>query len=232
IYGRAAGNPLLIEELCKLLCVRGALRFERGHWHVPLLAELDLPATKEEAAASRLAELTVDQQALLQRAALLGLVFDPRLLAVAPAEVESVHRELAAIQEAQLLGPVPESDGALLQFSHELIRQAALLAPARPRLQSLYRQLAEALAENLSAEEQQEWADWLGRAFSAAGRPAQAGDYFSRAGDLASRLCAVPEAVAAYRQAASALANSGEVDRAEALRRRARALLAERPGTD
>src|SRR5207244_3629188 len=114
----AEGNPLYIEQLVALLSENG----DRP-------SELTIPATLQALLAARLDRLGPAELGLLERAAVVGRVFERgALTALVPPELrQTLDAHLAGLVRRQLIQPwsgrLPDDEG--YRFRHILIRDAA-----------------------------------------------------------------------------------------------------------
>ncbi|MEJ2211116.1 MAG: tetratricopeptide repeat protein, partial [Anaerolineae bacterium] len=149
LHRETGGNPLFLLESLRALQDEGLLfRDEAGRWNTPwdattaTYAELPLPIGVQDVIARRLTQLTAQERAVLQTAAVLGSGFSFRLL------------QETAGQPADALLPVVytlvrrrflEEQPAAYRFSHDQIREVTYrLLPPSTRLAS-HRQAAQAL---------------------------------------------------------------------------------------
>ncbi|HEX8930489.1 MAG TPA: AAA family ATPase, partial [Actinomycetota bacterium] len=157
----AGGNPLFIEELvAELIDRRVLVRSGDDRWEATAdLAHVPIPAGVSALLAARLDRLEVGERAVLERASVVGQVFDRQaVVALSPApERPAVGPRLAMLVRRQLLraegadGPA-DGDAATagpgaFRFRHLLIRDVAY----------------EALPKRRRAELHERLADWLGR---------------------------------------------------------------------
>jgi class 3 adenylate cyclase/tetratricopeptide (TPR) repeat protein len=142
IVAAAMGNPFYVEQLLSMLIDDGLLRLQDGVWSTSSdLSELAVPPTINALLAARLDRLLDDQRAVIEPAAVAGVVF-PRAgveelvdAALRPA----IGRHLLALTQKQLVRPdTPSPDEEeRFRFQHVLIRDAAyngLLKRARATL--------------------------------------------------------------------------------------------------
>ena len=228
IVGRAAGNPLFLEEL---------LRHARTSGFDALPETLDAVATREIDA------LPPAARRVVRYASVLGRVFDPALLSELLG-VETIDRGLLRSLSTYL---VP-SEGQL-QFRHALLQEAAYESlPFRTRVE-LHRCAGEAILE-LSAGDEADDAllslhffraqDWertwksarvAGRQARDAYAPAEVATHLQRAIIAARRLGDVPPAEVSelLYQLAEAFALIGLYDKADDSYRRSAALVPDEP---
>jgi tetratricopeptide (TPR) repeat protein len=123
------GNPLFLEELLAMLVEEGRLRLDGGRWVADDLAAASIPPTVQAVLAARLDRLAGEERAVLDRASVMGQVFDrAALLALSPPEARAgLPDRLLSLVRKELLrpseGPFGGRDG--LRFRHLLVRDAA-----------------------------------------------------------------------------------------------------------
>jgi tetratricopeptide (TPR) repeat protein len=155
----AGGNPLFIEELIAELIDRGLLVRSGDRWEATAdLAHVPIPAGVSALLAARLDRLDAEERAVLERASVVGQVFDRQaVVALSPAPARpAVGPRLAMLARRQLIRG-EGSDGADgdpattgpygFRFRHLLIRDVTY----------------EALSKRRRAELHELLADWLGR---------------------------------------------------------------------
>jgi DNA-binding CsgD family transcriptional regulator len=179
------GNPFFAEELLKRSLERDDV-------------ELALPISIRVAIATRLGELTSDEQAVLQHAAVLGYRFDPTTLAlIAGRDVAAVMPILTRARDLNLI--VEESRARItFRFRHALMRQtlyeSMLTLAARPLHERIARTL-ESLPDAGDRLDELAYHWWEAR------DRAKALEYCDRAGDAAFAVNAFSEAVTYYERA-------------------------------
>ena len=129
IVHAAEGNPLFVEQLLSMLVDDGLLKEVDGHWRCEDdLSELAVPPTINALLSARLDLLSSEERAVIEPAAVIGLVFERAPL---DALVEQpLHAKLAdhlsALAEKRLIVTEHATDGeARFRFHHILIRDAA-----------------------------------------------------------------------------------------------------------
>jgi class 3 adenylate cyclase/tetratricopeptide (TPR) repeat protein len=154
----AEGNPLFLEELLAMLIEEDRLRLEGGRWVADGLAAATIPPTIQAVLAARLDRLAAEERAVLDRASVMGQVFDrTAVLALSPQAARAdVPVHLLSLVRKQLLRP---SEGSLggrdgLQFRHLLVRDVAY----------------ESLPKQTRAELHERYAGWLASTAGARGR--------------------------------------------------------------
>jgi class 3 adenylate cyclase/tetratricopeptide (TPR) repeat protein len=149
ILAAAEGTPLFVEEMLSMLIDDGSLARDGDRWVATgPLVDLRVPPTIQALLAARLEQLTRDERAAIQRAAVCGKQFHVGALAalldedgreVRPALMSLVRRDLIRPDRSSLAGE------DAFRFRHQLIRDAAY----------------EAAPKALRAELHERFADWL-----------------------------------------------------------------------
>ena len=147
ILAAAEGTPLFVEEMLSMLIDDGSLARDGDRWVATgPLDDLRVPPTIQALLAARLEQLTVDERAAIQRAAVCGKQFHVGAVAalldggeVQPILMSLVRRDVLRPDRSSL----PGQDA--FRFRHQLIRDAAY----------------EAAPKALRAELHERFADWL-----------------------------------------------------------------------
>jgi hypothetical protein len=114
IIHNAAGNPYYILELIRSLIAQDVLIREDGNgaWHVTRsVTSLDLPDSLQRLLAARIDRLSVQEQLVLQVAAVIGPVFWLNAIQATLGEAQPLKANLTALQREQLIqesGRVPD----------------------------------------------------------------------------------------------------------------------------
>jgi tetratricopeptide (TPR) repeat protein len=155
----AGGNPLFIEELIAELIDRRLLVRSGDRWEATAdLAHVPIPANVSALLAARLDRLDVEERAVLERASVVGQVFDRQaVVALSPGPARpAVGPHLATLVRRQLIraegsggadGDAATAGSEGFRFRHLLIRDVTY----------------EALPKRRRAELHERLADWLGR---------------------------------------------------------------------
>ena len=149
ILAAAEGTPLFVEEMLSMLIDDGSLARDGDRWVATgPLVDLRVPPTIQALLAARLDQLTGDERAAIQRAAVCGKQFHVGAVAalldgdgreVRPTLMSLVRRDLIRPDRSMLAGE------DAFRFRHQLIRDAAY----------------EAAPKALRAELHERFADWL-----------------------------------------------------------------------
>jgi DNA-binding CsgD family transcriptional regulator/tetratricopeptide (TPR) repeat protein len=141
VVAGAAGNPLFVTELLNAIMQEGSLHTTNGHAEVSGAA---MPPSLHLTILGRLSALAEEAIQLLRAGSLLGSTFSITELATVLARPVT---DLTPAVEAVLAFGVLEEHGVLLQFRHDLIREAVYAdMPSSLRL-GLHREAATRLAD-------------------------------------------------------------------------------------
>jgi DNA-binding CsgD family transcriptional regulator len=191
VIARAEGNPFFAEELLKSALGK---RAERGRDELPI----SIRATIVE----RLRGFSPEERAIVDRAAVLGLRFDPHVLArMLHVDVDAILPTLRKARDANLIVEADDGGRVFFRFRHALTRQAVydelLLFDARRTHRSILETLEsfDAESEHLEALAYHAWE---------ARDPAKTLHYNVRAADSAFALSAFPQARLGYERALEA----------------------------
>jgi class 3 adenylate cyclase len=147
ILAAAEGTPLFVEEMLSMLIDDGSLARDGDRWVATRpLVDMRVPPTIQALLAARLDQLTGDERAAIQRAAVCGQQFHVGAVA-ALLDGEEVQPILMSLVRRDVLRPDRSSLAGqdAFRFRHQLIRDAAY----------------EAAPKTLRAELHERFADWL-----------------------------------------------------------------------
>jgi len=158
IYSGTEGNPFFVEELFAHLVERGKLFDAKGEFRAGLdLNDVDVPQSLRVAIGRRLSRLDEDTRKVLATAALLGRSFPFELLGnLAGIDTDPLLDCIEEAEKAGLLSSTLQGREVRFQFSHELIRQAALTEISAARRQRLHLRVADAI-ERIYANILEDW---------------------------------------------------------------------------
>jgi class 3 adenylate cyclase/tetratricopeptide (TPR) repeat protein len=189
IAERGEGNPFFLEELAR--ASRDQATGEVG---------MSVPETVQQVLAARIDQLTADQKAALQVAAVLGREFSLELAGEVWDRDVSLEARLQELKGVEFLW---ERHGALERifvFKHALTREVAYDGMLEARRRQLHGRAGDAL-EHSEASQRFEHCELLAYHHSRGTDPARAIPYLAVAGNRARDRYANEEAIAAYRQA-------------------------------
>jgi predicted ATPase len=152
IVAAADGNPLFVGELVRMLVDDGVIvRTEEGWLATAELGELVVPATVAAILASRLERLDPAERALVQRAAVIGRVFERDALedlSTDPPE-PPLDDHIRSLVGKQLVWPVSDlTDAEAFRFLHLMTRDAAYASIPKELRAALHERFAGWLENN------------------------------------------------------------------------------------
>lgn len=141
------GNPLLANQLIRVLIDAGAVRFEHGRWGVWSEPSRDLTIALAGLMSRRLDRLSADARPILSTAAVIGRVFDIDLAIAAGAGTE--EEVLDALDEAIDLAVVEAvgTRGNEFAFTHGLLVDAVRRSINPRRLSRIHERVAAAMEQ-------------------------------------------------------------------------------------
>ncbi|MEP6602557.1 MAG: adenylate/guanylate cyclase domain-containing protein [Spartobacteria bacterium] len=212
IVARAEGNPFFIEELLRSLLDAGVISLdEEGARLVREVQAVDVPDTLQEVLSARIDRLLPENKRALQKAAVIGRVFQRTVLARLHENDGSAGGGLArSLEELQRRAFIQSreqnaSETASLHedeyiFKHAITHDVAYESLLRATRKELHGLTARAL-EQLFPSRLDELAATLGYHFERAEASADAAKYLGKAAERAQRTFANTEAVDLYRAA-------------------------------
>ena len=206
IVDRAGGNPLFLEEIIRTLIDSGAVdRDSRsGRWRATeSIGTLQLPDTVQGVVIARVDRLAEEVKQVLRTASVVGRSFLYRLLREVMKLERELDRELATLQDFDLIREKQRQPELEYIFKHALAQEAVYESILLETRQHLHRSVAEAI-EALFRERLEEFYGLLAYHYARAEAWKQALDYLLTAGDRAGQIAADGEALDHYRQALAA----------------------------
>lgn len=153
ILTTAQGNPFFLEEIVRALMERQLLYRTAQGWQVATeLATVTAPDTVQQVVLSRVDALATPQKRLLHRAAVVGRIFRPRLLAALLPSESKLDQRLTELTDQAFIyqeRSLPERE---YSFRHVLMQDAIYHALPSRRRARLHQSVAEAL-ESLYADD-------------------------------------------------------------------------------
>ena len=205
ILDKSEGNPFFLEEVLRSLIESGGLAFDSGKWTLTTAGDvMQVPDTLQGVLLSRLDRLSEELKQLTQKAAVIGRVFQYRILERIASADNSLREQLATLELSGLVRERCRIPKLKFIFKHALTQEVAyqtLLTPAR---KVLHRKVGEAL-ESIFRDRAEEFAGVLAYHFFSAESWQKALEYSIRSGDAAFRVCAYPEARGHYGRALECL---------------------------
>lgn len=196
IVEKADGNPFFVEEIIRSLIETKQLIRENSHWKVVRDdAKVSLPNTLRGVLSARIDRLPETTKHILQNAAVIGRIFDLRVLKRLTDLKGEVDSHIQYLREASLIEPLRGE----YAFRHVLIQEAAYDSMLIKSRSVLHRQIGEIL-EELHSERVEEFAPLLAHHYYVA-QDGRSVKYDMLAGENAARLYANAEAATHFRRA-------------------------------
>jgi len=196
IVAKADGNPFYIEELIRSLIETKQIVRENSHWKAASgEATFALPNTLRGVLNARIDRLPETPKHVLQDAAVIGRLFDVRILKRLTNLNDSLDTQIQYLEEATLIEPV----GDEYMFRHVLIQEATYESILIKNRTELHRQIGETL-EELHKDRIEEFAPLLAHHFYTAGDERSL-KYDVSAGEKSARLYANIEAATHFSRA-------------------------------
>jgi class 3 adenylate cyclase/tetratricopeptide (TPR) repeat protein len=199
ILERSEGNPFYLEEVLRSLIDDGQVVREEGHWRATRdIIDAKIPETLAGVLSARIDRLPETTKRVAQAAAVIGRVFQHRVLesvcrnAPAAERVEHIEPHIATLSYEQLVRERARDPEREYIFKHALTCDAAYELLLRSRARDLHARTGAAL-ESLFPERSDELAAMLAWHFSEAGDPKRALAYSLSAAANARRLYALRE---------------------------------------
>ncbi|PYJ11989.1 MAG: hypothetical protein DME93_08740 [Verrucomicrobia bacterium] len=206
ILDRAEGNPFFLEELIRSLRDSGVLRIEQSHLVATReIKAIDVPDTVQATVMTRIDRLAPSSKSTLQRASVIGRIFQERILVrlqkedgakLADSLDELQRREFVRLTEET---PTDDRDRKYL-FRHAIIYEVAYNSMLLARRKDLHKIVAETL-EQLFPDRRQDLCATIGFHFERAEAHEQAASYLGRAAERAKATFANAEAIGFYESA-------------------------------
>lgn len=218
VVERAEGSPFFLEALARHLIDRGIVRRgDDGSWQMrEPLSDVSIPAALEPALAAQLDRLDEATRELVQVAAVIGTGIAYPVLAGVYSQARQPARRLMELVAAGILVADDQAPHSHFRFRQALLRDVAYQSILYTRRRELHRRVAERM-EAVFGPQLERFAAELAYHYTQAELYDRAAMYALRAA-RASRRHALPEALAAYRQALGlAERHPGTLDPAEAL---------------
>jgi class 3 adenylate cyclase/tetratricopeptide (TPR) repeat protein len=196
IIDKAEGNPFFVEEIIRSLIETKQIVLENSHWRaVSDSANLTLPNTLRGVLSARIDRLPETSKHVLQNAAVIGRLFDLRVLSRLTGLNGGLDPHIQYLKEVSLI----EAQREEYAFRHVLIQESAYESILIKVRTELHRLIGETL-EELHADRIEEFAPVLAYHFYNA-QDERSLKYDLIAGEKAARLYANAEAAMHFRRA-------------------------------
>jgi len=219
VLSRAEGNPFFVEELLRSLIDAGAIVLEEGRATAKReIDAMEIPETLQGVLAARIDRLPPDNKQTLQRASVIGRIFQRRVLAyiyeqrasnrLEAALGELQRREFIQSREQQASETAGLEEGEYI-FKHAITHDVAYDSMLFARRKELHQLAAEAI-EALFPGRLDELSATLGYHYEKAEAAERAIFYLGRAAQRAKAIFANAEAIAFYESAIGQITRAGD----------------------
>ena len=219
ILNRAEGNPFFVEELLRSLIETSVIELHDGKaTAVREIQAMEIPETLQGVLAARIDRLPAGNKQALQRAAVIGRIFQQRVLASIYEEKSrpKLQASLGELQRREFIQSREQdaSEAAGLErdeyiFKHAITHDVAYGSMLLARRKELHQQIAQAI-ETLFPGRIDELSATLGYHFERAENTERAIFYLGRAAERAKATFANAEAVSSYESAIRLIDRAGE----------------------
>lgn len=160
IYQETEGNPFFVEEVFQHLSEEGKLFDDEGRWIQEMsVSELEVPEGVRLVIGRRLARLSEATPKVLGAAAVVGRVFELRVLEAVEMNGLDADAVLDAVEEAETAKLIAPTVSGKYAFTHELIRYTLMTQLSLPRRQRMHLRVADALEKILGDRADERAAD-------------------------------------------------------------------------
>jgi class 3 adenylate cyclase/tetratricopeptide (TPR) repeat protein len=196
IIRKAEGNPFFVEEMIRSLIETKQIVHENGGWKALRSdANISLPNTLRGVLSARIDRLAETPKHVLQNAAVIGRLFDLRILRRLTDLNGGLDPHIQYLQDVSLIQALLEE----YAFRHVLIQEATYESILIKKRAELHRRIGEAL-EELHTDRVEEFAPLIAHHFYSAGDD-RALKYDLLAGEKSARLYANAEAAVHFQRA-------------------------------
>ena len=196
IINKAEGNPFFVEEMIRSLIETKQIVQENGHWKaLSDTAKISLPTTLRGVLSARVDRLAETPKHVLQNAAVIGRLFDLRILRRLTGLNGGLDPQIQYLRDVSLIEELLSE----YAFRHVLIQEATYESILIKKRAELHRQIGEAL-EEIHTNRIEEFAPLIAHHFFSAGDDRSL-KYDLIAGEKSARLYANAEAATHFRRA-------------------------------
>jgi class 3 adenylate cyclase/tetratricopeptide (TPR) repeat protein len=210
ILGRAAGNPLYLEELTHSLLENGSIQKSNDHFIlVRDASSLEVPDTVQGIIAARMDRLEDSLKRIMQVAAVIGREFAFRVLEIITEMKEGIKSGLINLQGLEFIYEKSLYPELEYIFKHALTQEVAYNSLLLKRKQEIHERIGHAI-EDLYPERLEEFYEILAYHYSKSNNRMKAYEYLKLSARKAHEREALWEAFRLYRDAADTLSQFPE----------------------
>ncbi len=186
ILSQVGGNPFFVEETVRSLIQAGSLYPSNGGWSMRAVSMLPVPESIQSVVLSRIDRLTPQVKRVLYAAAVIGRLFQLKLLEMIVPQETDIEQALSRLEEMALVYQDRVVPLVTYSFKHVLIQETAYQTLSRQQREEIHLKVALAIEQVYSSaleEHYEELAHHYGesRAFD------KAIEYLVKAGDKSRR---------------------------------------------
>jgi class 3 adenylate cyclase len=207
---RADGNPLYLEQMLRLYQETGELEEKRSRTWAMTVVQHELPSPLESLLIARIDALPSAARRFVQFAAIVGRSFSPRLVA-GTVGVEAVSETIEILLRQEIIRERRSVSELEYEFTHGLLREAALSPLPRSRRRDMYRGVAAAI-ERIYSDSLDAHLEQLAYYNARAGDPSRALWYLVHAARRATAVKAYEQATELWQRAAELAEQTEDVD--------------------
>jgi tetratricopeptide (TPR) repeat protein len=208
ILEKSGGNPFFVEEVIRSLIDSGMVYREGEAWRARAeIAAVTVPESIQSVIMTRVDRLEQELKHVLQSAAVIGRLFQRRLLGQVTRKEQELERMLWALEDLQLIyqeQAVPEEE---YSFKHVLTQETVYKNILRRRRTAFHQRVAEAI-ETLYSESLEPYFEQLAYHYERSGAEEKAVEFLLKAGEKARRAYLNEEAIGYFQRALERLDTS------------------------
>ncbi len=212
IMGKAAGNPLFMEELTRTLLENGSIQ-RKGNQYVlsRKLADIQVPDTIQGIIAARIDRLDESLKRIMHVASVIGREFAFRILQSITEMKEELKSHLVNLQGLEFIYEKRLFPELEYIFKHALTQEVAYNSLLLKRRKEIHEKIGGAI-EEIYLDRLEEFSEMLAYHYSNSGNLGKAVQYLKLSGNKAMRTYSPTEAFRFYRDAMGILKQMRETD--------------------
>jgi len=211
ILGRAAGNPLFMEEFTHSLIERGYIERKNGHYVLTIMpSEIQIPETIQGIIAARMDRLEENLKRTMQVASVIGRDFAYRILHTITGMQEELKSRLVNLQELEFIYEKSLFPELEYIFKHALTQEVAYNSLLLKRRKEIHERIGKAI-EELYPDRLAEFYEMLAYHYASGESWEKAYQYLKLSGDKTLRTRSRWETFRFYREALQALRKLPEI---------------------
>jgi class 3 adenylate cyclase len=200
ILEKSGGNPFFVEEVIRSLIDSGMVYREGVAWRArEEIASVTVPESIQSVILTRVDRLEQELKHVLQSAAVIGRLFQRRLLGQVTRKEQELERMLWALEDLQLIYQEQAVPEERYSFKHILTQETVYQNILRRRRTAFHQLVAEAM-ETLYNQSLEPYYEQLAYHYERSGADEKAVEYLLKAGDKARRAYLSEEAIGYFQR--------------------------------